>query len=406
MRRYLNKRVLTVFFMGFASGLPLGLVGATLQAWYTVSGASLIAIGWLTLVGQPYAYKFLWAPLLDRFEPLRLGRRRSWILCMQAMLVIGLATMGFLNPTKTPLFLAGIALCVAIFSATQDTAIDAYRTELLEVHERGVGVSAYTVAYRIAMMVSSALALMIAALLSWHILYFLMAACFGVLMLITWRSPNPAAVSHAPLSIKDAMLAPLAHFFSRKYAFWILLFIVLYKLCDAMALSLNTTFLIRVMHFSLIQIGAISKTVGLTAALMGSVVGGFLLPYFILYRSLMLFCFLQLISNLLYAWLYMAGKNMLIMSIAIFGENFCSGLATVAFIVFLMQLCDKRYTATQYALFSAFAALGRIFIGPVSAVLVDHVGWVDFYIVSSLVGLPALVILSLLHKQIVVNETR
>ena len=139
---------------------------------------------------------------------------------------------------------------------------------------------------------------------------------------------------------------------------------------------------------------------------MGSIVGGFLLPYFSLYRSLMLFGFLQLLSNLLYAWLYIAGKNMMIMSIAIFGENFCSGLATVAFIVFLMQLCDKRYTATQYALFSAFAALGRIFIGPVSAVLVDHVGWVDFYIVSSLVGLPALVILSLLHKEIAINETR
>ncbi|MDP1574697.1 MAG: AmpG family muropeptide MFS transporter [Coxiellaceae bacterium] len=393
MQRYFNKRVLSIFFMGFASGLPLGLVGATLQAWYTVSGASLIAIGWLTLVGQPYAYKFLWAPLLDRFEPFSLGRRRSWIICMQALLVLGLCAMGFLNPAKNPLFLAFIALSVAIFSATQDTAIDAYRTELLEEHERGIGVSASTVAYRIAMMVSSALALMIASVLSWHSLYFLMAGCFVVLMLITWRSPNPAVSSSPPTSMRAAMLAPLVNFFSRKHAFYIILFIVLYKLCDAMALSLNTAFLLRVMHFSLIQIGAISKTVGLTAGLMGSVVGGFLLPYFNLYRSLIIFGFLQLASNLLYAWLYIVGKNITIMSIAIFGENFCSGLATVAFIVFLMQLCDKRYTATQYALFSAFASLGRIFIGPVSAVLVDHIGWVDFYIVSSLVGLPALVIM-------------
>lgn len=351
MTRYNYRKIAAIFCMGFASGLPLGLVGATLQAWYTVAGASLVAIGWLTLVGQPYAYKFLWAPLLDRFVPLRIGRRRSWILCMQGLLVVSLFLMGCSDPAKTPLLLAFLALTAALFSATQDTAIDAYRAELLTLDEQGVGVSANTIAYRLAMMVSSAFALMIAAWLNWHVLYFLMALCFLILMVITLCSPNPAESVRSPVSLREAMLAPLAEFFSREKAFLILLFIVLYKLCDAMALSLNTTFLIRTMHFSLIQIGAISKTVGLSAALLGSIVGGVLLPYISLRCALILFGLLQLCSNLLYAWLYLVGKNVVVMGVAIFGENFCSGLATVAFVVFLMQLCDKRYTATQYALF-------------------------------------------------------
>ena len=164
-----------------------------------------------------------------------------------------------------------------------------------------------------------------------------------------------------------------------------------------MALSLNTTFLIRGVGFSLVQIGAISKTVGLIASLLGSAVGGLLLPYLGLYRSLWYFGILQMTSNLLYAWLAAIGKNITVMSIAIFGENFCGGLATVAFVVFLMNLCDRRYTATQYALFSAVASLGRIFIGPMSAVLVQHIGWIDFYILSVIVGLPALVILYFLN---------
>jgi PAT family beta-lactamase induction signal transducer AmpG len=404
MRRYFNRRLLSIAFMGFASGLPIALVSATLQAWYTVSGASLIAIGWLTLVGQPYAYKFLWAPLLDRFTLFKMGRRRSWIISMQGLLALGLLAMAITDPTKNPLFLAFIAICVAFFSATQDTAIDAYRTELLHEHERGLGVSINTVAYRIAMMVSSALALMLAAWLNWHVMYALMAGCFFVLMIATLISPNPTETPLSPRSMRSAITEPLTNFFQRKHAICILLFIVLYKLSDAMALSLNTTFLIRAMHFSLVEIGAISKTVGLSAALIGSVCGGLLLPYVGLYRALFCFGALQLSANLLYAWLYIVGKNLTVMSIAIFGENFCSGLGTVAFVVFLMQLCDKRYTATQYALFSAVAALGRIFIGPASAVLVDHMGWVNFYILSTIIGLPALLILMIIkttYKQVI-----
>lgn len=310
MYRYLNSRIITIFFMGFASGLPLGLVSATLQAWYTVSGASLLAIGWLTLVGQPYAYKFFWAPFLDRFHFLQinLGRRRSWILGMQGLLACSLFFMGLSSPSKMPLGLAFIAVAVAVFSATQDTALDAYRTELLSEAEQGLGVSANTIAYRLAMIVSGALALMLAAFLNWHVMYFIMAAIFLGLMLVTFFAPSPVATEQLPVSMKDAIVSPFSEFFAKKQAILILAFIVLYKLCDAMALSLNTTFLIRAMHFNLIQIGAVSKTVGLLAALLGSALGGILLPFFNLYYSLIFFGFLQLASNLLYAWLYIVGK--------------------------------------------------------------------------------------------------
>lgn len=389
----LNRRVLTIFFLGFSSGLPLGLISSTLQAWYTVSGVSLVTIGWLTLVGQPYAYKFLWAPFLDRWSPLNLGRRRSWIMLMQLALALCFTAMAFLHPRQTPLFLAIIAFCVAVFSATQDTAIDAYRTELLSEKEQGLGVSANTIAYRVAMMVSGAAALIIAAKLNWEIMYLLMASCFVGLMLVTLQAPTSVTLYAQPASVKSAMIEPIKSFFARKQAWLILLFIVIYKLCDAMALSLNTTFLLRGAGFSLVQVGMISKTAGITALFLGSVLAGILMSYISVYRALWIFGILQMSSNLLYAWLAFAGKNVMVMTIAIFGENFCSALATVAFVVFLMNLCDRRYTATQYALFSAVAALGRIFIGPVSAEMVKHFGWIDFYIFSAVIGLPALLIL-------------
>ncbi|PIZ04149.1 MAG: hypothetical protein COY58_05700 [Gammaproteobacteria bacterium CG_4_10_14_0_8_um_filter_38_16] len=403
MRQYLNRRLIAILFLGFSSGLPLALISSTLQAWYTVTGVSIVTIGWLTLVGQPYAYKFLWAPFLDRWMPIKMGRRRSWIFIMQLALALSFAFMAFLHPEKTPLLLAVIALCVALFSSTQDTAFDAYRTELLPDQEKALGTSVYIIAYRIAMMVSGAFALIFAAKVGWRAMYLMMSGCFVGLLLITKIAPNPIEAQHQPHTLKQAMIEPMRSFFTRKNAVLILVFIVIYKLCDAMALSLNTTFLIRGVGFSLVQIGAISKVAGILALFLGSVLGGFLIPYFGVYRSLWIFGILQMSSNLLYAWIAVVGKNLIVMSIAIFGENFFSALGTIAFLVFLMNLCDRRYTATQYALFSAVAALGRIFIGPVSAELVQHWGWVDFYIFSAIIGLPSLIILTYLKSMVLIG---
>ncbi len=395
---WVNHRLISILVLGFSSGLPLGLISSTLQAWFTVSGASLMTIGWLTLVGQPYAAKFLWAPLLDRFSWARLGRRRCWIFAMQCGLGLALLVMSYGDPKAMPILVCLLAFTVALFSSTQDTAIDAYRTELLASEEQGVGVAMNTIAYRVAMIVSTSIALVLAATISWHWMYWVMGLTFLCLALFTLYMPDSDVQISMPTTIQEAFIAPGKELLQRKHIILVLIFIVIYKLCDAMALSLNTTFLIRGVGFNLIEIGAISKIVGLTASLLGSVVGGFLLPRLGLYRALFQFGLLQTLSNLGYAWLAWYGKSLFGMGAAIFGEYFCGGMATVAFIVFLMQLCDKRYTATQYALFSAIAALGRVFIGPVAAVVVKHIGWVDFYILTAFVGLPALIILRWLNQ--------
>lgn len=390
---------LAILGLSFSSGLPLALTSSTLQAWYTVSGVDLFTIGALSLVGQPYIYKVVWAPFLDRYIPFSLGRRRSWILLTQLGLVLGLVSMAFLKPESTPGILAMVALIVAFFSATQDIAFDAYRTDVLSVQERGIGASLNSIGYRLAMVVSSAMALILAAKMGWQVMYLLMAGLMLMAVFITLRAPNPPEVYQRPSSLGNAIMEPLKEFISRKNAIVILIFILTYKLCDAFALSLNTTFLIRGLGFSLVDVGTISKVVTVVASLLGALVGGILLPRMGLYRSLFYFGFMQMVANLSFALLGLIGKNYWMMGSAIFIENFCSGLTTVAFVVFLMSLCDQRYTATQYALLSAVMAMGRVFVGPEAAILVEHLGWVQFYILTFFIGIPALVLLYWLNKR-------
>jgi len=390
---FTSPRILAVLLLSFSSGLPLALTGSTLQAWYTVTGVSLMTIGILTMVGQPYVFKFLWAPLMDRFAPMKMGRRRSWVFLMQLSLVIGLIVMAFLNPKHMPWLLASIAFAVAFFSASQDIAIDAYRTDVLAIRERGFGASVTNLGYRLAMLVSGALSLIMAAEIGWRYTYFIMAGIMLLGMLVTLRSPRPTEAASAPKTFFKAVVNPFRDFMSRKNAIALLLFMVLYKICDAFALSLNTTFLIRGVGFSLIEVGSITKVVGLVGALLGSVIGGLLLPRLGLYRSLMIFGILQMTSNLSFSVLAIVGKSYPMMAGSIFLDYFCGGLSSVAIVVFLMSLCNKRYTATQYALFSAVTAIGRVFVGPIAAVVVEHVGWVQFYIWSFIIGLPSLFIL-------------
>lgn len=390
---FTSPRILAVLLLSFSSGLPLALTGSTLQAWYTVAGVNLMTIGILTMVGQPYAFKFLWAPLMDRFSPMKIGRRRSWVFITQFCLAIGLVVMAFLNPKHMPWLLASVAFAVAFFSASQDVAIDAYRTDVLPTVERGFGASVTNLGYRVAMIVSGALSLILAAEIGWRYTYFIMAALMLLNMLVTLHSPRPTETVGAPKNFREAVVNPFQDFMTRQNAIALLLFMILYKVCDAFALSLNTTFLIRGVGFSLIDVGSITKIVGLVAALFGSVVGGLLLPRLGLYRALMIFGLLQMTSNLSFAVLAIVGKSYGMMAGSIFLDYFCGGLSSVAIVVFLMSLCNKRYTATQYALFSAVTAVGRIFVGPIAAVVVEHVGWVQFYVWSFIIGLPSLLIL-------------
>lgn len=397
---FLNRRLLVTLLMGFASGLPIALCSSTLQAWYTVADISIITIGILSLVGQPYVYKFLWSPILDRFVPPFLGRRRGWILLMQIALVITLIIMAFLNPQTHTVLLGVIALIAAFFSATQDIGIDAYRTDLLKPDERGLGAAMVTIGYRVALIISGGLAMVIAAKWGWRTTYLLMAILMGFEIIVTFWSPEPEFQAKAPTNIIKAVVEPFKEFMSREAAVGILLLIIIYKLTDAFAVSLGTTFLIRGVGFNLATVGMVYKMVGMAASVSGALVGGFIMVRLGMYRSLMSFGILQGASNLMYMLLAMVGKNIAMLVGAVFLENFCGGLATVAFVAFLMSLCDSRYTATQFALLSALSSIGRVFVGPAAAFMVKDLGWVQFYFWTAMIALPSLILLWFMRARV------
>ncbi|HVV69782.1 MAG TPA: MFS transporter [Gammaproteobacteria bacterium] len=400
-----NPRILVTMLLAFSSGLPLSLTGSTLQAWYTVSGVSIMAIGALSLVGQPYVYKFLWSPLLDRYNPPFLGRRRGWVAIFQFVLVLSLAIMAFMNPKTTPWLLAFMALLTAFFSATQDIAIDAYRTDLLHANERGFGAAVTAFGYRIALIFSGGLALVMADLMGWRATYLIMAGLLALEMLVVRFSPEPEQRTSAPTSLVKALVEPFKEFLTRPAAIAILLFVLLYKLSDVIALSLSTPFLLRGIGFSLSDVGVLYKTVGLIATLFGAFVGGAWLGSMGLFRSLMVFGILQGLSNLMFAILAIVGKSYPLLIGTIFIEGFCGGLSNVAIIAFLMGLCNVRYTATQYALLSALSAIPRVFIGPFAAWLVEDVGWINFFLISVVAMVPSLILLWWMKRKIDFNAT-
>lgn len=395
-----SRRVAVVFLLGFASGLPLALTGGTLQAWMTVSGVDIVTIGIFTLVGVPYTWKFLWSPFMDRYVPPLLGRRRGWIVVMQLMLMFAIVTMGSLNPAAAPWALAGLAIIAAFASSSQDIVIDAYRTELLKPVERGMGAAASVLGYRLAMLISGALALILADQIGWNETYHLMAGLMGLCVFATLWGPEPDVEVQPPKTMTEAVIEPFKEFFSRKGAWLILLLIVLYKLGDAFAGSLTTAFLIRGVDFTPTEVGAINKGMGLIATLVGVVVGGGLMIRLGLFRSLLVFGVLQAVSNLSFMWLAAVGKSYLLMAMAVGVENLAGGMGTAAFVALLMSLCNPRFTASQYALLSALSAVGRVYVGPASGYLVEALDWVAFFGFTFVIALPGLVLLWMMRRHI------
>jgi PAT family beta-lactamase induction signal transducer AmpG len=393
MKALFNRRLLVTLLLGFSSGLPIALCTSTLQAWLTVSGVSLMTIGFATLIGQPYVYKFIWAPAFDRYLPPLLGRRRGWIMLLQVGIALTLVWMALLDPKTHLVLLATLALLLAFLSSSQDINIDAYRTDLLLPEERGFGAAMVSGGYRVAMLVSGGLALVLAQLYGWRDTYIVMAGLMIVQVLATWWGPEPIIAAKPPATLAKAIVEPFKEFFNREAAIAILIFVVIYKLNDALALSLGSTFLLRGIGFNLADVGAIYKTVGITSGLLGAFAGGLWMRRLGLYRSLMFFGILQGLSNLAFMVLAMTGKNYFILVSAVFMENFCGGLASVVFLTFIMSLCNLRYTATQFAGLSALAAIGRVFVGPVAALMVKHMGWTEFYFWTAVIGIPSLVLL-------------
>ncbi len=398
--KYCRSRMIVMLILGFASGFPISLTTTTVQAWYTVAGVNIETIGILTLVGLPYLLKFLWAPIMDRFIPPFFGRRRGWVVITQVWLIILIVMMAFLNPINNTVSLALVTLLIAFSSASQDINLDAYRTDLLDPEERGLGSALYINGWRAATFVSGGLALVMAQYIGWHYTLLFLASIVMLCLITTVLAEEPHYEYQPPRTFSAAVLQPFQEFLSRRYAVLLLILVILYKFGDAFALSLSTTFYLRGIGLTLAEVGAMTKSISIAATVIGTFIGGVVMLRIKLYRSLMLFGILQACANLLYMTLAIVGKNYLLVAIAITTEHLSSGMATVVFLAYLMSLCDRRYTATQFALLSAVAAVGRIFIGPLASYIVAHSGWAIFFAWSFVFSLPGLILLWWLRNRI------
>ncbi|MBI5177753.1 MAG: MFS transporter [Nitrospinae bacterium] len=390
---FVNRRIALMLFFGFSSGLPLALTAGTLQAWMAVAGVDIKTIGLFALIGLPYTLKFLWAPLMDRFVPPFLGRRRGWMIASQAALLACIAAMAGGDPAASPLALAAVALCTAFASASQDIVIDAYRTDILREEERGAGVAVFVAGYRIGMLTSGALALVLSEQIGWQNTYLLMAVLMSVGAACAIVAPEPDGRVVPPRTLGDAVMHPLKDFFGRQGAVLFLLLIILYKLGDAYAGTMTTAFLIRGAGFSAGDVGIVNKGFGMASLIAGAMAGGALMVRMGLYRSLLLFGGLQAVSNLSFMLLAWAGKSWPLMVFAVGFENLCGGMGTAAFVALLMALCNRDFSATQFALLSSLASLGRVFVSPTSGFVVERTGWAEFFFITALTALPGLFLL-------------
>ena len=389
---YCNRRVMILFGLGFSSGLPLALTGTTLQAWMVSQGVDLGVVGTFSLVGLPYTLKMLWSPFMDRFALPWLGRRRGWIAAMQVILAACILSLGATSPVLTPWLTGSLALVLAFFSATQDIAIDAYRADVLAEKELGAGAATTVVGYRIAMLTSGAAALILSDHFPWRTDYTIMASLMLASIAFTFAAPEPRTAAAPPRTIREAGWDPLTSYFRRSRAVEMLLFIVVFKLGDVIAGAMATPFLLD-LGFSRTDVGTVNKAFGLISTIVGTLAGGGVISKLGVNRSLWLFAFLQATSNLAYTALAMVGKSYPMMVSAIAIENICGGMGSAGFIAFLMSLCDKRFTATQYALLSSLMAVTRVLAGAPTGFMAEHLGWVQFFTLSVLGALPGILLL-------------
>jgi PAT family beta-lactamase induction signal transducer AmpG len=392
-----QPKMAALLFLGFSSGLPFILTNDVLKAWLAVEKIDLATIGLFSLVALPYSFKWAWSPLVDRYIPPLFGRRRGWIFIMQVLLLIAIAAMGFNDPSNALRLLSINAFLVAFFSATQDVAIDAYRTDVLEEREMGAGASVFVLGYRIALLVSGAFAFMLADRLSWPVVYIAMALLMLPGMIATWRAPEPVLLDKPPQTLLDAVVLPFRDFFQRAGLFLgvaVLLFIILFKLPDYLGASMRAPFLIQT-GFSETEIGAILGGIGLGATIVGALFGGVVVAKLGINRSLWIFGLLQAASNLMYYFQAQIGKNNGFLVVTMVVENFCTGLVTAGFVAFMMSLCSVRFSATQYALLSSLMSASRdIVVAPFGKVA-ESVGWSNYFLITLAVALPGLLLLPL-----------
>jgi MFS transporter, PAT family, beta-lactamase induction signal transducer AmpG len=395
IRIFGQPKMAVLLFLGFSSGLPLYLTSKTLQAWMTTAKVDLTTIGLFSLVALPYSFKFVWAPVMDRFIPPFLGRRRGWVLITQILLLLAIAAMSLHDPLQGLRMLAINAIAIAFFSASQDISLDAYRTDVLENREMGAGAAVFVLGYRIAMITSGALAFFLADRLSWPTTYLILSTLILVGVVTTFLAPEPVLNDAAPKSIAEAVILPFAEFFQRTGIFralLVLLFIVVYKYSDSLAGSMTTPFLLQA-GFSETEVGAVFLGAGVIATIVGVLAGGAVIGKVGINRSLWIFVVVQGLSNLTYYALSLAEKNHALMVTAVVTENFGLGLVTAAMTAFLMSMCNKRFTATQFALLSSLMAASRDILVAPGGKIAESLGWPSFFIVTVAMAIPPLVLL-------------
>ncbi|WKZ19731.1 MAG: AmpG family muropeptide MFS transporter [Candidatus Jettenia sp. CY-1] len=387
-----NWRMLVTFFLGISSGIPLLVTGSTLQAWMTDEKVDLAVIGMFSLVGLPYTVKFLWSPFLDRYVPPFFGRRRGWMLISQVLLMLAIGAFYLVRPAESPWIIAFLAVLVSFFSASQDVVVDAYRRELLKDEELGLGSSLAVNGYRIGMLISGAFALFLADRISWNYVYVLLAASLLIGIVTTCFSSNPEGQIMPPQSLRDAVIEPFIDYFKKKGAFEILAFILLYKIGDIMAANMITPFILKI-GFTKTDLAVIAQTFGIFATIAGSLIGGILMIRIGLHNALWIFGILQAISTLSFSTLASIGAYYSILVSTITFENLTSGMGVSAYTAFMASLCNKRFTATQYALLSSLMGVPRVIVSSPTGYLAEYLGWNYFFIFCTLAAIPGLIFL-------------
>jgi PAT family beta-lactamase induction signal transducer AmpG len=424
MAVYFKPRVLIVMLLGFSSGLPLALSGTTLQAWMKTSGVDIRTIGLFAAVGAPYTFKFLWAPVVDAFDvPLLsrwLGRRRGWLVFTQILLLAAIVFLSFCNPATAPALVALGALMVATTSATQDIVVDAFRVESLPENEQAAGMASYVAAYRVGMLVSGAGTLVLVSQLqdeafalqsAWTVAYLAMAALVVIGMVASLAATEPdfsrkVEAEHASRAREnplrralDTAVRAFVDFLSQEMAVVVLVFVALFKLADAMAGTMNTPFFLQ-LGFSLAEIAAISKGIGFAAMLAGGFTGGFIARAYPLARALWIGALLQTVTILIFSGLALVGHNILALTAAVAIWNFADALGTVIFVAYLSALCRSPiHTATQYALLTALASVGRTIFSSTTGYLVSAAGWFWFFVICTALAAPGLLMLAWLQRR-------
>ncbi len=385
------------FFMGFSCGVPLLLTLSVLQAWMKEEGVDLGVIGLFSLAGLPYTLKFLWAPVLDRFTPGFMGRRRGWLLVIQVCLMAAIAGLGFSDPGHNPWMVAFAAMLVTFFSASQDIVVDAYRREDLSDRELGLGSSLYVNGYRVGMLLAGSGGLILADHIPFSMVYLIMAASLGVGVVTTLLAGEPDVAEGTPSTFREAVIEPFLEYFSRNGAIPILAFILLYKIGDQMATTMTMPFYLD-LGFTKTEIGAIAKLFGFWATIAGGLAGGVMMLRLGIHRSLYIFGVLQAISTTGFAILSQTGHSIAMLAGVIAGENFSGGMGTAAYVAFMASITNKKFTATQYALLSSLMGIPRVLASAPTGYIAEFTGWTLFFLLCAGAAVPGLVLLRFIRQ--------